>query len=68
MEYRTLPGTDLHVSQVCLGTMTWGEQNSESDAHAQLDHAVKGGSRLAVDLELERALIEITRPRETAAA
>jgi DNA polymerase III subunit delta len=35
---------------------------------AELDHAVKGGSRLAVDLELERALIEITRPRETASA
>jgi DNA polymerase III subunit delta len=35
---------------------------------AGLDHAVKGGSRLAVDLELERALIEITRPREAAAA
>lgn len=43
MEYRTLPGTDLHVSHVCLGTMTWGEQNSESDAHAQLDHAVGEG-------------------------
>jgi len=35
---------------------------------AELDHAVKGGSRLAVDLELERALIEITRPREAASA
>jgi DNA polymerase-3 subunit delta len=35
---------------------------------AELDHAVKGGSRLAVDLELERALVEITRPREAAAA
>jgi DNA polymerase III subunit delta len=35
---------------------------------AELDHAVKGGSRLAVDLELERALIDITRPRESAAA
>jgi DNA polymerase-3 subunit delta len=35
---------------------------------AALDHAVKGGSRLAVDLELERALIDITRPREIAAA
>src|SRR5438093_6096513 len=33
---------------------------------AVLDHAVKGGSRLAVDLELERALIDITRPREAA--
>jgi DNA polymerase-3 subunit delta len=35
---------------------------------AALDHAVKGGSRLAIDLELERALIDITRPREVAAA
>jgi DNA polymerase III delta subunit len=35
---------------------------------AELDHAVKGGSRLAVDLELERALIDITGPREPAAA
>jgi len=35
---------------------------------AELDHAVKGGSRLAVDLELERALIDITRPREQIAA
>jgi DNA polymerase III delta subunit len=35
---------------------------------AELDHAVKGGSRLSVDLELERALIEITRPHQTAAA
>jgi DNA polymerase-3 subunit delta len=34
---------------------------------AELDYAVKGGSRLAVDLELERALIDITRPREAAA-
>jgi len=33
-----------------------------------LDHAVKGGSRLAVDLELERALVDITRPREAVAA
>jgi DNA polymerase-3 subunit delta len=33
---------------------------------AALDHAVKGGSRLALDLELERALIDITRPRDAA--
>ena len=40
MKRTTLPGTDLVVSEVCLGTMTWGEQNSEADAHAQLDRAV----------------------------
>jgi DNA polymerase III delta subunit len=35
---------------------------------AQLDHALKGGSRLAGDLEFDRALIDLTRPRERAAA
>ena len=43
MKYRTLPGTDLDVSQVCLGTMTWGQQNSETEAHAQLDYAFAQG-------------------------
>ena len=43
MKLKTLPRTDLNVSQVCLGTMTWGEQNSESDAHAQLDFAIDNG-------------------------
>ena len=43
MKYRILPGTELNVSEVCLGTMTWGEQNSEADGHAQLDYAVTLG-------------------------
>jgi aryl-alcohol dehydrogenase (NADP+) len=43
MQYRTLPGTDMNVSQVCLGTMTWGEQNSEAEAHEQLDYAIGEG-------------------------
>src|SRR2546425_1651555 len=43
MKYRTLPGTQLEVSEICLGTMTWGEQNSEAEAHAQLDYAVAQG-------------------------
>ena len=43
MKHRTLPGTDLNVSEVCLGTMTWGEQNSEADAHSQLDYALSQG-------------------------
>src|SRR6267154_1742293 len=43
MQFRTLPGTELNVSEVCLGTMTWGEQNSEAEAHAQLDYAVAQG-------------------------
>jgi aryl-alcohol dehydrogenase-like predicted oxidoreductase len=43
MNKKILPGTDLRVSGICLGTMTWGEQNSEAEAHAQLDHAVAQG-------------------------
>jgi len=43
MQYRRLGTTDLDVSLICLGTMTWGEQNSEAEAHAQLDRAVELG-------------------------
>lgn len=39
MELKTLGKTDIKVSVICLGTMTFGEQNTESDAHAQLDYA-----------------------------
>ncbi len=43
MKYRTLPGTGISVSEIGLGTMTWGVQNSEAEAHRQLDHAVAQG-------------------------
>ena len=43
MEYRKLGTTDLNVSKICLGTMTWGQQNTEKEAHAQLDYALAHG-------------------------
>lgn len=43
MEYTTLGHTTLKVSRLCLGTMTWGEQNTEVEAHAQLDYAADHG-------------------------
>jgi aryl-alcohol dehydrogenase-like predicted oxidoreductase len=43
MLYRSLGFTDIDVSALCLGTMTFGEQNSESEAHAQLDRALAAG-------------------------
>ncbi len=43
MKYTILPNTELQVSKVCLGTMTFGEQNSETDAHSQLDFAIERG-------------------------
>ena len=43
MEFRRLGRTDIQVSLICLGTMTWGEQNTEAEAHAQLDYALDHG-------------------------
>ena len=43
MKYSILPNTDLKISKLCLGTMTFGEQNSESEAHKQLDCAFVNG-------------------------
>lgn len=43
MQYRRLGQTDIEVSALCLGTMTFGEQNTEQDAHGQLDRAREAG-------------------------
>lgn len=43
MKYALLGRTGLSVSRVCLGTMTWGQQNSEADGHAQMDFATGQG-------------------------
>lgn len=46
MHYHRIPHSSLEISQLGLGTMTFGEQNSEADAHAQLDYAVSQGINL----------------------
>ena len=43
MEYRKLGNTDLDVSLICLGTMTWGQQNTEAEGHEQMDYALDRG-------------------------
>jgi len=43
MKYTRLPNTNIRVSKICLGTMTWGRQNSEEQGHAQMDYALEQG-------------------------
>ncbi|MCM4171236.1 NADP(H)-dependent aldo-keto reductase [Arenibacter sp. TNZ] len=43
MKYTNLPHTDVEVSKICLGTMTWGNQNTEEEGHQQMDYALEQG-------------------------
>tara|TARA_B100000686_G_scaffold226558_1_gene233806 strand:- start:4184 stop:5239 length:1056 start_codon:yes stop_codon:yes gene_type:complete len=43
LKKNNLGNTELMVSEICLGTMTWGQQNSEKEAHEQLDYAIENG-------------------------
>jgi aryl-alcohol dehydrogenase-like predicted oxidoreductase len=43
MKYSNLPNTNIKVSKICLGTMTWGNQNTEAEGHAQMDYAIEQG-------------------------
>ena len=43
MDYNLLPNTDIKVSKICLGTMTFGKQNTEAEGHEQMDYAFEQG-------------------------
>ncbi len=43
MKYSSLPNSEIKISQICLGTMTFGQQNTEADGHAQMDYALEKG-------------------------
>ena len=52
MKYRKLGHTDIEVSLIGLGTMTWGEQNTEAEAHEQIDYALSRGVNLLDTAEM----------------
>ena len=43
MKYTTIPHSDIRVSKICLGTMTWGNQNTPTEAFEQMDYALDAG-------------------------
>lgn len=43
MKYTNLPNTNIKVSKICLGSMTWGQQNTEAEGHEQIDYALDQG-------------------------
>ena len=43
MNYKKLGNTDVNVSTICLGTMTWGEQNTQEQGLKQMDYALNQG-------------------------
>jgi aryl-alcohol dehydrogenase-like predicted oxidoreductase len=52
IQYRKLGRTDLTIPSITLGTMTWGEQNTEAEGHAQLDYALERGINFLDTAEL----------------
>jgi aryl-alcohol dehydrogenase-like predicted oxidoreductase len=52
MQYRKLGSSDIDVSVICLGSMTWGTQNSEAEGHAQIDYALDHGVNFIDTAEL----------------
>ena len=52
MQYRKLGNTDLEVSVICLGTMTFGEQNNEKESHEQLSYAIQNGVNIIDTAEM----------------
>jgi aryl-alcohol dehydrogenase-like predicted oxidoreductase len=52
MIYTTLPHTDVEISKICLGTMTWGNQNTEAEGHEQINYAIDKGVNFLDTAEL----------------
>lgn len=58
MKYTLLPTTQIEVSKICLGTMTWGKQNTGTEGHEQMDYAVEQGVNFFDTAELYAVPVE----------
>ena len=61
MKYNLLPNTNIKVSRICLGTMTYGRQNTELDGHQQIDYALERGVNFIDTAEMYPVPAEATR-------
>ncbi|WP_010136127.1 aldo/keto reductase [Ochrovirga pacifica] len=52
MKYTTIPNTNIKVSKICLGSMTWGEQNTQAEGHQQMSYALEQGVNFIDTAEL----------------
>ena len=69
MQYTKLPHSSLEISKICLGTMTFGEQNTEQEAFQQLDFALDHGVNFIDTAEMypvpPKAETQLARRRRT---
>ena len=65
MKYTNLPNTNIKVSKICLGTMTWGIQNTEKEGHEQMDYAVANGINFFDTAEMYPVPFDINKQGET---
>ena len=60
MNYKKLGNTDLKVSTICLGTMTWGEQNTQNEGFEQMDYALDPYRSAIIEMRKIRAYMKTT--------
>ena len=58
MNYKKLGNTNLDVSTICLGTMTWGEQNTQEEGFEQMDYAIDQGVNKVAE-QIKKTLVTL---------
>ena len=56
MKYTNLPHSDVRVSKICLGTMTWGNQNTQEEGFEQMDYSLDKGVNFLIQQSYTQCL------------